>query len=109
MYFERLFGGKAAISEASDAEYAVFDDCSISHMPGWKSWFGAQQYAGVKALYRDAINIKWGKPIIWCCQRDPRIDMRSDINDDRKSQWWQDDIDWFDANCMFIHVEENLY
>lgn len=93
----------------SEVEYAVFDDCSISHMPGWKSWFGAQATVGVRALYRDATYVAWGKPIVWCTNRDPRIDMRIDINNERSHTWFQDDIDWMEANCIFINIQENLY
>lgn len=108
-FFERLFSGKEALAEMADAEYAVFDDCSIDHMPGWKSWFGAQMTIGVRALYRDAVYVRWGKPIIWCCNRDPRIDMRVDINNERSHKWFEDDIDWIEANCMFVHVAEPIF
>nr|UBJ26229.1 replication-associated protein [Giant panda feces-associated gemycircularvirus] len=108
-YFERLFSGKEALAEMADAKYAVFDDCSIDHMPGWKSWFGAQMTVGVRPLYRDAVYVRWGKPIIWCCNRDPRIDMRNDIDNERSHKWYQDDIDWIEANCIFVHVAEPIF
>lgn len=91
------------------AEYAVFDDNSIDHFPGWKSWFGAQMRIGIRCLYRDAVYMKWGKPIIWCCNRDPRIDMQNNINDERRHQWYQDDIDWLEANAIFINVQTKLF
>nr|QWY79442.1 MAG: replication-associated protein [Cressdnaviricota sp.] len=109
VYFERLFSGKEALGGMLDVEYAVFDDCSINHMPGWKSWFGAQATVGVRAMYRDAQYMKWGKPIVWCCNRDPRIDMRVDIENERSHTWFQDDIDWMEANCIFINVLDKLY
>lgn len=109
VYFERLFSGKDALQHMEEAEYAVFDDCHIDHFPGWKSWFGAQARIGVRAMYRDAVYVKWGKPIIWCTNRDPRIDMRVDIENERSHKWYQDDIDWLETNCIFINVTENLY
>nr|QTE03619.2 MAG: replication-associated protein [Gemycircularvirus] len=109
MYFERLFSGKEALGGMCDAEYAVFDDCSIDHMPGWKSWFGAQATVGVRAMYRDATYVAWGKPIVWCTNRDPRIDMRIDINNERSHKWFQDDIDWMEANCIFVAVDSPIF
>lgn len=100
--------GKVALDEMSGADYAVFDDCSIVHTPGWKSWFGAQATVGIRALYKDAQYVKWGKPIIWNCNRDPRIDMRNDINDERRHNFFEDDIDWLEANCIFIYVGEPI-
>lgn len=108
MYFERLLSAKVAISECEKVDYAVFDDNSINHMPGWKSWFGSQPYIGLRQLHRDAVYVKWGKPIIWACNRDPRIDMRININDERSHQWFQDDIDWMEANCIFVEVSDPL-
>lgn len=88
-------------------DYAVFDDCHILHTPGWKSWFGAQPYVGVRALYKDAQYIKWGKPIIWNCNRDPRMDMQASVNKE-DGKFWSDDIDWINDNCIFIHVDEAI-
>lgn len=108
VYFERLMSGKVALDNVADAEYAVFDDCSITHTPGWKSWFGAQAVIGIRALYRDTQYVNWNKPIIWCANRDPRIDMQNDVNDERRHNFFQDDIDWINANCIFIYVGETI-
>lgn len=91
-----------------DVEYAVFDDVSFSHTPGWKSWFGAQAEIGLRQLHRDAVYVKWGKPIIWCSNRDPRQEIRLHI-DANKGLFFQDDLDWIEANCIFVAVDSPIF
>lgn len=89
-------------------EYAVFDDVSIKHTPGWKSWFGAQAEVGLRQLHRDAVYMKWGKPIIWNCNRDPRIDMRMSINKE-DGHFFEDDVEWLEANAIFVYIGEPIF
>lgn len=109
LYFEKMISAKVAINGMAECEYAVMDDCSIMHTPGYKGWFGAQAEIGLRKLHHDAVYVKWGKPIIWCCNRDPRIDMRQDMESDRGHTFWQDDIDWMEENCHFVAVTSPIF
>ncbi|QIJ55591.1 replication-associated protein [Marmot associated genomovirus 1] len=108
LYFERILSAKVAIQGVENVEYAVFDDVSFSHTPGWKSWFGAQAEIGLRQLHRDAVYVKWGKPIIWCSNRDPRQEIRLHI-EANKGLFFQDDLDWIEANCIFVYVGEPIF
>jgi len=94
-YFCGLFSGKEA-ARAPTCQYAVFDDIAggIKFFPGYKQWLGGMQQFQVKQLYRDPTLITWGKPCIWLANRDPR----EDINEST-------DIEWLEANCIFVFVE----
>lgn len=94
VYFMGMMSGEVAIRDMPDAEYAIFDDMrgGIKFFQSWKEWFGAQMVVTVKKLYRDPVQITWGKPCIWIANRDPRLDMD------------HDDVDWMEGNCVFIEV-----
>lgn len=93
-YFCGLYSGAEAI-RASGCQYAVFDDIAggIRYFPGFKQWLGGMQQFQVKQLYRDPVLINWGKPCIWLANRDPREDITEST-----------DLDWLNANCIFVHV-----
>jgi len=55
---------------------------------------------------------KWGRPSIWCSNKDPREEMyESHKFGERifKKEFGQEDIDWLNANCIFINVEEPIF
>lgn len=108
MYFGGAFSGGDALAVGSDVEYAVFDDMrgGIEFFHGWKDWLGAQQEFMVKALYHDPKLFRWGRPSIWCANRDPRDEMESRLF---KGIFTQGDIDWMNANCIFVAVDSPIF
>lgn len=98
--------GKTVLSEARDAEYAVFDDMQggIKFFHGWKNWFGCQKQFSIKALYRDPQLLDWGKTMIWVTNTDPREEMKS-----HGSGYTYEDIDWLNANAIFVKVDKPLF
>lgn len=44
--------------------------------------------------------MKWGKPTIWICNTDPRLDAYA--SDKRP------DFDWMEGNAVFIEVKDSL-
>lgn len=97
-YFCGLYSGAEA-STAGEKEYAIFDDIAggIKFFPGYKQWLGGMREFQIKRLYRDPQRIQWGKPSIWLGNRDPREDLVDST-----------DIDWMNANCVFVYVGEKF-
>lgn len=98
IYTVGLISG-AELLKGPDVDYAVFDDMrgGIKFFPAFKEWFGAQAEVTVKQLYRDPKLVKWGKPSIWLANSDPRHDMDPS------------DVSWFEANAIFVQVDEPLF
>ena len=80
-------------------DYAVFDDIrgGIGFFPSFKEWLGCQLVVTVKCLYKEPQPVHWGKPAIWLSNTDPRLDMKSA------------DVEWMEANCVFIQVNEPIF
>nr|UTM74950.1 replication-associated protein [Tick-associated circular DNA virus] len=97
IYVLGLVGGKEC-SRAPDVDYAVFDDIrgGIKFFPAFKEWLGGQASVTVKELYREPRLLPWGKPCIWCANKDPRLEM--------------DPVDqeWMNANCLFVEITEEV-
>nr|QCX29477.1 Replication-associated protein [Plant associated genomovirus 5] len=90
------FGGNFNMDQLSydneDVNYAVFDDIhSLKFFPMWKFWMGAQDTFTVTDKYKGKLTFNWGRPVIWCNNRDPRADPDADS-------------DWIDANCIVVYV-----
>lgn len=85
--------------KAPHVKYAVFDDIrgGIKFFPAFKEWLGGQQQVCVKRLYRDPKLVTWGKPSIWLSNEDPRIHMD------------ETDVDWINANCIFVNVHSPIF
>lgn len=49
-----------------EAQYLVVDDIKFEYFPNWKGWLGCQEEFDQSQKYMAPINIKWGKPCIWC-------------------------------------------
>jgi len=81
-----------------DVDYAVFDDMQLKYVPQYKNWLGCQSNFQVKVLYKDPVLITWGKPVIWLSNDDPR----------QEAHLTQNDIDWLEGNCDFIHLAEPI-
>jgi hypothetical protein len=109
IYVQGVLSGKEIINSNESARYAVLDDIrgGLKFFPAWKDWLGGQQWISVKQMYRDPILWKWGRPCIWCANRDPRADIRRSIDKD-DGVFMEDDMDWINANCIFVYVDEAL-
>lgn len=95
-YFEKQFSAGELVP---DAGYAVFDDIAggLKMFPGFKGWMGGQANIMIKKMYRDPFLIKWGRPVIWCCNSDPRHDVSPE------------DANWLDGNCVFVHLTSAIF
>jgi len=93
-----MMSGEVALRDMPTADYAVFDDMrgGIKFFPAWKEWFGSQMVVTVKKLYRDPMQLPWGKPCIWLSNQDPREGME------------QVDIEWLEGNCTFVYVGDSI-
>lgn len=79
-----------------DVNYAVFDDIhSLKFFPSWKFWMGAQETFTVTDKYKGKMTFNWGRPIIWCNNRDPREDPDGDA-------------DWINGNCIVCYIPEDM-
>lgn len=93
------YGGLFCLDEYNeDADYAVFDDIQggLEFFHAYKFWLGHQAEFFATDKYKGKKLIKWGKPSIWCSNTDPRMDKGADV-------------DWLDANCTFVFIDEPLY
>lgn len=109
IYVQGVLSGKEILNSNESARYAVLDDIrgGLKFFPAWKDWLGGQQWISVKQMYRDPVLWKWGRPCIWCANRDPRADIRRSIDKD-DGVFMEDDMDWINANCIFVYVDEAL-
>lgn len=88
---------------SEDCKYAVFDDISggFGFFPSYKLWLGGQFEFSVTDKYKHKRNVKWGKPTIWLCNTDPRLD------------WYKPgtapDFEWMEANCDFVEITEAIF
>ena len=109
VYMKKTFNAKeASLCESKD--YCVIDDISggIKFFPHWKDWFGGQPYVQIRLLYRDEILLRWGKPTIWLNNRDPRDQLRDMVGRDYSDEQYQNDVEWMDANCIFVYVDSPI-
>jgi len=93
-----ILSGEVALRDMPHAEYAVFDDIrgGIKFFPSWKEWFGGQMVVSVKKMYRDPVQMEWGKPCIWLANSDPRESLEAE------------DANWLEGNCDFVYVGEPI-
>ncbi|AMH87672.1 replication-associated protein [Pteropus associated gemycircularvirus 10] len=113
-YIMGMVSGHVLTRDMPDAQYAVFDDMrgGISMFPSFKEWFGAQEVVTVKTLYRDPVQMKWGKPCIWLANADPRDQLKADITDRTpkgRIDLIYNDIEWMEANCIFVGLQEAIF
>ncbi|ASH99148.1 replication-associated protein [Giant panda associated gemycircularvirus] len=112
VYFMGVMSGEVALRDMHDADYAVFDDMrgGIEFFPSWKEWLGSQAVVTVKKLYRDPVQVKWGKPSIWLSNADPRSQLRSSVHhaNEGKMSAIENDIAWLEGNCQFVYIEDSI-
>lgn len=88
---------------SEDGRYAVFDDIAggFGFFPSYKCWMGGQFEFSVTDKYRHKRNVRWGKPAIWLCNTDPRLD------------WYKPgsgpDFEWMEANCDFVELSRAIF
>lgn len=109
-----IMSGGVLLRDMPDAEYAVFDDMrgGLAMFPSFKEWFGAQAIVSVKKMYRDPVQVKWGKPCIWLANSDPRDQLKADITDRTpkgRVDLIYEDIAWLEANCIFVELTEPIF
>jgi len=109
LYMKTRMNAKSGLL-AEGVEYAVIDDISggIAYFPHWKDWFGGQPHVQVKALYKDDVLLRWGKPTIWINQRDPRDQLRDMQSLKYSTDQYESDVAWLDANCIFVYVDSPI-
>jgi hypothetical protein len=91
------WNGQFNIDDWNDtATYAVLDDFNIKFLPNYKFWFGAQKSGVLTDKYRKKRTVKWGRPLIWVGNDDPR---RADTVD----------AEWMLLNTIFIEITEPLF
>lgn len=114
VYVMGMLSGAVLLRDAPEAKYAVFDDMrgGIGMFPSFKEWLGAQSVVTVKKLYRDPVQLKWGKPCIWLANSDPRDQLRQDITmhtPPGRVALIEADVAWLEANCVFVELEEPIF
>ena len=112
LYFRQRFNGKDCVEKEHEVQYAVFDDMigpgmGITFFNDWKGFWGCQSYFNIRLFHHDPPTIEWGKPIIWCCQRDPRSAMREQCKP-QDLQQIEDDIKWMEDNAWFVEIEDDI-
>ncbi|AUW34335.1 replication-associated protein [Gemyduguivirus recro1] len=95
-YFGGHFDMNQLLYDNESVQFAVFDDMpSLKFFPMYKFWMGAQETFTVTDKYKGKMNFDWGRPIIWCNNKDPRSDPDADA-------------DWIDGNCIVVNVPEDM-
>lgn len=109
-----MLSGAILLRDGPDAGYAVFDDMrgGITMFPSFKEWLGAQSVVTVKKLYRDPVQMRWGKPCVWLSNSDPRQQLMADITE-RTAKGRVDEIDndirWLEDNCIFVELTGSIF
>jgi len=114
VYTMGIVSGKLLLRDAPGSRYAVFDDMrgGIGYFHAWKEWLGAQAVVTVKELYRDPVQLVWGRPSVWLANTDPRTELWGALHEHAtvsKREAVQSDIDWLEANCIFVELREPIF
>lgn len=114
VYIMGMLSGAVLLRDMPGAQYAVFDDLrgGIAMFPSFKEWLGAQSIVTVKKLYRDPVQVSWGKPCIWLANSDPRDQLKADITERTprgRIDLIYEDIAWLEANCVFVELTEAIF
>jgi len=89
------------------ADYLILDDFEFDFFAGMrKAIWGSQEVFTTTDKYRKGV-ARWGKPTIWLCQEEKNpftaLDRNGKFVMDPKER------DWYEANCVEIHVTEKLF
>lgn len=93
----------------ANAEYLVIDDIPFEFFGGSrKALWGAQSEIVITDKYRKKRSVKWGKPMIFCCN--PDNDFRLLPDKTRKNLYLRDsELEWYNANTFVVEVINKLY
>lgn len=94
------FGGLFSMDESLDGvDYAIFDDFGgLKYLPTFKFWLGHQKQFYVTDKYKGKKLVEWGKPSIWLSNSNPLEEYGLKA----------EDVEWLQANCVVIHLEDSL-
>lgn len=87
----------------SEAQYLVLDDIDWEYLPYKKHLLGAQREFTATDRYKPKRTLLWGKPCIYCINRDQYLVM---VHGTTKQPTI---MDWLEDNCIFVHIENKLY
>lgn len=84
-------------------DYAVFDDMQggFNYFPSYKQWLGGQFQFTCTDKYKHKARVLWGKPTIWVCNRDPRLEVYK--------AGCEPDFSWMEENCIFYEMEDTIF
>jgi len=91
-----------------EAEYLLLDDVPFKKLGAQrKGIWGAQKEIGVTGKWQRDRNIKWGKPMIFCCNAD---NFYRDLMNERGGSYLSpSELDWYDANSLVVHIDRKMY
>jgi len=89
------------------AAYLILDDFDFDFFHGMrKAIWGAQQEFTTNDKYRRGV-AKWGKPTIWLCQEEKNPFTARDKKG--LAVMMPEEREWYQANCVEVHVDSKLY
>lgn len=91
-----------------EADYLVLDDVPFLELGGQrKGLWGAQEEIGVTGKWMRCRSIKWGKPMIFCCNED---NFYRSMTDKRGNPVLScAEIAWYDANSVVVEIDRPLF
>jgi len=92
----------------AEAKYIVIDDISFDFMGGArKALWGAQREFTVTGKYRKNRSVRWGKPMIFCCN--PANDFRFMVDKKGVPLLDNSERDWYIANSVIVPIVNRMY
>lgn len=95
-YFNNMF---VLADYDPECEYAIFDDITggMGKLP-YKQFLGGQDRVGVTDKFCKNRQIKWGRPCIYLCNRDPFIQKNN-----RGVE-----LEWLKKNSVVVEIDQNM-
>jgi len=92
----------------NEAQYIVIDDIDFQYFGGCrKALWGAQKEFTTTGKYRKNRSVKWGKPMIFCCNN--ANDFRYMADKRGNPLLSLSEKDWYIANSVIVAIENRLY
>lgn len=94
-----------------EAKYLILDDISFKHIGGHrKTLWGAQKEVVLTDKFRRKRSYKWGKPMIFLCNRSDDFRYLMDDNRRNPSLYLTDsEMDWYLANSVVVEIDNKMY